>query len=386
MNLPEIGRIASQLTPVSTNALTRSWMVGQILEASVIERDADGLLRLRIGNDFIDARSTLPLSTGQSLTVQVTHTGEQTILRVVPDTTAESAATQGWRQALPRQTDMQPAMNDILKLANEAASNSASTTGARLSPPLTTLLRSFVENLPTLHIFSRPDAFRQAVLDSGLFLEAKLAAAANSNQAPVLASDIKLGLLRLQQQLAADYPQTAHAATRTIRPDTAEVLAQASTLPPDSASRLAHSVDAALARTLTNQLSSLPTDPSTPTAWVIDLPLRGEHGSETVKLRIERENRGGEDDAAQPWSVWLSLDLGVHGAVNAHVGVTDVQVGVQFWAERPPTTQLFNARMPELETKLAEQGLTPTRLDCRTGTGPQVVTPQPPDGLLDERV
>jgi hypothetical protein len=339
-----------------------------------------GLLRLRIGNNVIDARSTLPLATGQSLTVQVTHSGEQTILRVVPDTTAETAMTQGWRQALPRQTDMQPAMTEILQVAHEAASDAATPAGARLSQPLTTLLRAFVDALPTLHIFSKPEAFRQAVLDSGLFLESKLAATANSGQPPALANDIKFGLLRLQQQLASEYPTTAaHQASR----DAAEVLVQSP--PPEPASRLAQSVDAALARTLTNQLSSLPTDTNTPSAWVIDLPVRADPGSETVKLRIERDERGAGEAATPSWSVWLEIDLGDRGAVNARVTVVDAQVGVQFWAEQAATTAIFNEHMPTLEANLAEQGLTPTRLACETGDGPHVDMPLPPDGLVDER-
>jgi hypothetical protein len=380
MNLPEIGRLGSILTPTATSALTRSWTVGQMLQASVIEHDADGVLRLRVGTDVIQARSTLPLATGQSLTVQVAYSGEQTILRVVQDTTPEAALVQGWRQALPRQSELQPLMNDIVRAAGTQVSAEATASPpARYSAPLSALLRAFVDALPLLRNLTRPDNLRQAVRDSGLFLESKLAATVQSGTPPDVETDIKAGLLRLQQQIQGDITASKNAAPPPgARPE----LTATQDAP---LTKLLLPVEAALARTQANQLASLPPEPGSPSAWVIELPIHHEQGTDTVKLQIESEQSGTDSGPVSPWTVWVSLHLESFGQVNARVSVLNDQVGVQFWAERLATTQLFTQHLELLEKNLEQEGLKPGILACQTGVAPQPPAPGVPPGLLDER-
>lgn len=384
MNLPEIGNIGTLLTPTATSALTRSWSVGQILQASVIEREADGALKLRVGSDVIQARSTLPLATGQSLTVQVTYSGEQTILRVVQDTTSQAALVQGWRQALPRQAELQPLLDDILRAARtQLQPETQLSQPARFSGPLNALLRAFVDALPQLRNLTRPEGLRQAVQDSGLFLEAKLADTAQTGNPPRLDADLKAGLLRLQQQIQSDIAARAAATPRTAaRPDVAVIQDDSNV---DPLPRLLLPVESALARTQANQLASLPPEPGTPSAWLVEIPLRHDAGTDTVKLQIEAEASAGSSGSQASWTVWLTLDLGDRGAVRARVGVVEDQVSVQFWADKPDTAELFTQNLDLLERNLQDEGLKPGVLACQAGPAPQPDVPGAPPRLLDER-
>jgi hypothetical protein len=382
MNLPEIGNIGTLLTPTATSALTRSWSVGQILQASVIEREADGALKLRVGSDVIQARSTLPLATGQSLTVQVTYSGEQTILRVVQDTTSQAALVQGWRQALPRQSELQPLLDDILRAARTPLQPEQVAQPARFSGPLSALLRAFVDALPLLRTLTRPDGLRQAVQDSGLFLEAKLADTAQTGNPPRLDSDFKVGLLRLQQQIQSDIAARSNTPAGAARPDVAVIQDDNGV---DPLPRLLLPVESALARTQANQLSSLPPEPGSPSVWLVEIPVRHDAGTDTLKLQIESEATAGPEGSAGSWTVWLTLDLGERGALRARVGVVDDQVNVHFWADDPSTADLFTQNLDMLERNLQEDGLKPVVLACQTGPAPQPETPGAPPRLLDER-
>jgi len=257
-------------------AKTADWATGQLLRAIVDSQSPDGTVTLRLGTQLLEGRSDLPLRPGQSLTLQVTQTGTPLVLRIVPEAATAPAPMTGraneasrdtvsargprlgpiaetatgtdginraLRQALPRQGEIQPLLDGLVGAARGAP-------GSLLPPAVAAFANRLLSRLPDIQTLVAPGALKQALRDSGLFLEAHLA---RNSAAPE--RDLKAMLLRLQGMLrnVAVTPDR-HDATGNSPPtpdgDTPAVVA------------LQQRTDAALARIVMNQIDSLPRDTS----------------------------------------------------------------------------------------------------------------------------
>ncbi len=396
-------------TPLTSLTLTgsapdlRAWQVGQLLQAQVLTGTVNNQVTLRVGQTTIEAQTQTPLAAGQTLTVQVVRLGDQPILKVLPQappalTDPLSAAL---RSALPRQTGLAPLLANLGLLAQSAEAGSA-------PPPLpATVLQAAAQiyrDLSDSHQAATARGLQQAIRDTGLFLESKLAQLAHGSGGE-LGTDFKAALLRLQTLLnETPRPTTApasvtsgqSAATTPPAPPlrglpvqaqaaSAPTLARAS-LASAALNELQQQTEGSLARLQLNQLASLPNSTEPQPSWLLELPLRHQAQVDLFHLRIGREAATHTDNAAtgRPWVVSLAFDLPGLGPVQARVAVLGEQVSTTFWAEQASTTQAFHSHLETLRQNLQQAGLGVGDLACRTGQAPQ-----PPAGprapLMDTR-
>lgn len=342
-----------------------TWKVGQLLQAIVDARLPDGTVTLRVGTLLIEGHSDLPLRPGQLLALQVAQSGSPTVLRIVPETAAETdGINRALRQALPRQGQIQPLLDALAGLTRGPGPP---------SPALATLAGRLLSRLPDIQTLTVPGEFKQALRDSGAFLEARLA----RGDAP--ASDFKAMLLQLQA-LLRDAPSSA-AAPRDIPED---IPSSPDGTEPPPVVALRHGIDAALARLVVNQIDSLPRDTSMAAPLVIELPLWWNGRPGMLRMRIEPDDAARhEENAAPGWSVWLSLEPGELGPVHCRLQLRGEQVSAGFWAERETTAALFRENLGKLESGFQQEGLTPRHMHCQAGK-PPLPTPRHRD-ILDER-
>lgn len=414
MLIPELYTSQLSVQSQTGGAAARAWTVGQILEATVVRQALDGTVTLRVGNQEVQARTGLALAADQPITLQVAQSGVQTVLRVLhlggPDTTpettlsnrttaadpADAALAQAWRQVLPRDGDARPLLNRLTELLQSPNGS----TNRDLPAPIAQNLRALAEKIPTLERLLTAAGLKQAVGDSGVFLEARLAAALAQGTTPAVHGDLKAGLLQLVATLRSVMPNpepdaaaagdtTTTPVPTTVARNTATVVATplAEPAPDTSLAPLRRQADAALAHIEQHQLATL-SAATTPgaTPWVIALPAR--HGAESpvLELRIEQdEHRTAGGEATRTWSVWLDFEFGDLGAVRAHVSLRDESVSVGLWAERVATAGLFTQHLAELDSALHQAGLGTHGLRCDAGAPPTPESPAGPAGLLDER-
>jgi Flagellar hook-length control protein FliK len=210
------------------------------------------------------------------------------------------------------------------------------------------------------------DDLKQALAQSGLMLEARLAA----DGAPP-DEDLKAALLILRQTL-----ETAPAAARTdpAAPQPAPPYrggpvqaqpAMASSLPADAATdailqRLLQGVEAALARQTLMQLASVPGAAGSPAAqtpqWLFEIPFMVPPGAAIAQLEIGRdedEHGSAASDEAEPtWRARFSLDLDPMGPVHARISLRGGRVRVTLWAERGATAAQLDAQRDALAQAL----------------------------------
>lgn len=391
-------RLTLTLAASAGPAKSADWAAGQLLRVIVDSRLPDGTVTLRLGTQLLEGRSDLPLRPGQSLTLQVTQTGTPLVLRIVPEAAtapahmtgrvseasrdtvsargprlgpiAESAKetdgiNRALRQVLPRQGDIQPLLDGLARTARAPDS--------LLPPAVAAFANRLLSRLPDIQTLVVPGELKQALRDSGLFLEAHLA---RNSAAPE--RDLKAMLLQLQGMLR-------NVAATSVQHD------EPGNIPPtlddadtQTATALQHRTDAALARVVMNQIDSLPRDASATTPLVVELPLRWNDQPAMLRLHIEPDDTARHEKNASPgWSVWLSFEPGSLGPVHCRLQLRGEQISATFWAEHETTAVLFQENLEKLGLDFQQEGLTPHLLRCQAGK-PPLPAPRRHD-ILDER-
>lgn len=361
----EGSRSTLTLATSAAPARTSDWAVGQLLRAVVDSQTPDGTITLRLGTQLLEGRSDLPLRPGQSLTLQVTQAGTPTVLRIVPETaTGTDGINRALRQALPRQGEIQPLLDGLVGAARAPGP---------LPPAVAAFANRLLSRLPDIQTLAVPGELKQALHDSGLFLEAHLA---RNSAAPE--RDLKAMLLQLQGILR----NTAVAPNRHDLPGSTPPTPENADA--QTVAALQHRTDAALARVVMNQIDSLPRDASATTPLVVELPLRWNDQPGMLRLQIEPDDAARHEENATPgWSVWLSFEPGDLGPVHCRLQLRGERVSAVFWAERETTAALLEENLGQLESGFRQEGLTPRRLHCRTGKPPLPATHR--RSVLDER-
>jgi hypothetical protein len=385
----------SSLQDASPAAL-KSWQVGQVLSATVAGVSTNGTVTLRINNVLLNAQTSLALQTGQALKLEVTRAGEQPLLKVALPPAPQDVQAQALRSALPRQRPLAPLLANLGNLAARLQ-NTNDPAGKELAQ----LARQVIDNLAGKGDVSHGAGLKQALQNSGIFLESRLAASLGGGP-PLSAGDLKAGLLRL---LAVLQTQAGGGGGERVAPDTAAGHDAARGTPPPAVpppmrsalpqaqasasatltgstlstatSEILHQTEGALARLQLNQIASLPNEQQPQRLWALELPVQHEQRTDLFQLRIEEETTGNRRDSTTPWSVMLAFDLPSLGPVHARLLLNGTQVSATLWAERPGTAALFNAQLEELRAGLQRAGVLVGRVTCTEGTP---AMPSPPPG------
>lgn len=388
--------------------LLSSLRPGQQLQARVLAASSAEFARLLIQDIAITARTGRALSPGQLLTLTVLKAGAQPQLRV-ENGPRPPTAQDVLRLALPRQLPLRDTLTGLGQLAERAL--------PLLSANAREALRNLIDrNMPLRQLTGA--GVRQAVSESGLFTEARLA----RGQAPE-AADRKAMLLRLAAQmpprpatgggaelarhqapavLTPSGPGSAHPPLEPLSRATllATTLGQVRGAEPAAAAqagasqtpeqlvldRLWRLVDASLARIQSHQVASLPADDSARPAWQLEVPIAVPGGpTQVVELRIEQE----APDAEQPspesgWLVTIGFLFAELGPVKAGVRLASGRISTTFWCEQAAAAQRFEHHLPQLQAALEAAGLEVGHLAASQGTPPGAPA-RGPDQLLDER-
>jgi hypothetical protein len=291
--------------------------------------------------------------------------------------------------ALANQDGLAPLLANLRGLADGSV-------GAVVPRPLLALASQLLaQALPVERKAVTPEALKQAVERSGLFMEAhQLQGQPASPQ-----TDLKAGLLALRDTLepmlaklgatpaakplpeTAGEPQSPSARPTPPRRDgplalqpIAEPTLSAGEKPLAVAETLLRQTDAALDRITLSQYASLPLDTArgdaTPAArWLTEIPLAFQAGTAMLPLQVEREppKRGASGTEGPLWRVRFALDVEPMGPLQGVVTLQGRSVGVTLWAEREETSRLLRGAAPGLEAALLDAAFENGAIDIHTG-------------------
>ncbi len=314
------------------------------MDAIVVSQIAQDRLALKIGTAVLEAHSSLEVSVGQQLSLEVVQTGKQIVLRIIPNPPQADPVMASLRTMLPQQIPLQLAFARFSEILDS---------NLGLPPAVTALLKQLFQQLPSDQTIIGDDKFKQSLIESGQFLESQLGSNA---QTASLNRDIKANLLRLLDELV-------HNET-------------------DNTADLTRHVGAALARIQLHQLSALIQE-NAPVAWAGELPIRHGDQVDVLQLRIEKDTTQAADIADKNWYTWLSLNLRTLGPLHAKIALSNQGISATFWAESKPTADLVNEHLSYLHQALQRVGLEVKDIQCHHGHPPFSTTDRMPKGLLD---
>lgn len=217
---------AQLATQAATLALLDKVAQGQQLPATVLNPNLDGQVLLRLAGEKVLVDTALTLKAGQQINVVVVEkTPESLQLKLVdPGITsnlAKDIQAQFLKISLPMQTPLKILLTQLFEVLPKAINQN-------LQNPLMAgagkQIDKLFEQLPNASQIKNPEAFRQTIQDSGIFMESRLL------RGDPVSSDLKASLIRLldnlKQQMDAPARQNPTVTGNIIRSNAAVAAAQ----------------------------------------------------------------------------------------------------------------------------------------------------------------
>ncbi len=397
-------------TTARAQSLIQAWRVGQILEA-VVERISNvGNATLNVNNQSVDVKTSQPLAVGDKLSLQVTQSDAQVILRILQAVPPRQPVVESLRSLLPKQGSLEKTLAQLAQIAPPLPAKTllariAALSGGHSPPnPILEMARKLIDRLPTPEQVQSPEQLREAIKNAGPFFERKLAGSALAREPDLsegdFEADLKANLLKIAEALsrppdksaaASPNPTAAHPdvpvpgrSGQPIKPSTVspEIL-------PSQWLLLDEDVQSALARITVHQLASLPDDPGAPPQWLLDIPLRNGERFEVLHLHIFREPKPRDPSFPPAWCVRLTFDLVTLGPVAVLVTYHALAISVSVWATEPSTAALFENHLNTLKQQLIHDGIHLNHIRCECGKAPFAADPVQAlkhHSLIDERI
>jgi len=367
----------------------KSWQVGQLLNAILLEATSAGNIDLKIGNITLQASGNLLNAVqGQHLKLEVIRTDPKPELRIVTTTPAtEEPVAEVLKVLLPRQLPLTPLLANLSFLMGEG-----SRTLPALPRQLDQTIKKMIGDLPDDKKISNADGLKRALSLSGMFLERKMDVANHSmaQDGSEFDQDFKANLLRLMFSLKQNasskmpgQPTIAKSISTSSTPPLAGKPLQgqqrnAATVNSNQSSvqiidELLQQANGAIARLQVNQVSSLPNDDNLQQVLSFELPIRHEDRIDVVQIRIFQDRTATHREESHRWSASLALAMESLGTVYATITISQQQVWTSIWAERKATVEIVSQHLQDLYSGYIKAGLKIGATQCFHGTPPPAV-------------
>ena len=375
------------------------------------------------------------LKVGQNLNLEIVKAGTATEFKVIPNAVniQETKVAEFVKQFLPRHEAAPIFLNQLIKDLPKLMANES------IPQPLKDIAAQIIQNLPPKEQLITSQSLKQAIANSGLFLEAKLllpamAQAELIKELPQLiknesvpqslqriAAEILQNLTQKEplidgpspQQPVANskpMPETELAALKLNLADTPkadavsiedfkanllkfiQALKQEITHPGeqqlnptelDLLKNLQNKTENTVAKLVLDQLSSLPKDDNPKQQWIIDIPFIDRQQAESVKIEMQRDKESKQQSGSNDWSVNITITPPELGTIHCMVSYRHDVINTFFKSQNTQTTELIKHNLDYLKNQLEASGLTPGHMDAHDG--PQK-TQAPPYQLAGKKL
>ncbi len=336
-----------------------------VVSGTVVSVREDGSILLDVEGTALIANGAEGLKAGDSVQAAVREADGKLLLQVLPQTpSSEQAAPAlggeigellGKFLAMPQyarlleaflsgELKLDGAGRDLLLLLQQLAGG----TEADRAEWASTLART----LETILLNPQGEGFTgqvgDAITNSGIFLESRLAQAALSQELdPAISGDLKLALLLADQKLS-QMLQAAGAKGTELPPHLAEIAAKVGQL-----------LDAVTAGQFLN-VRMLPSQ-----QIYIQLPFSGGAELDRVEIRISPREKGGSRKI-DPRNVLLTLAVTTSklGRIKAALSIIDGQISCQFKASRESVVELLTSNADALRSGLEKLHYRVAHIGC----------------------
>ncbi len=372
MQLSVLGLAQSQLPAV--NKTPTPWTIGQLVQATVLQRLSASNVMVSIDGDKLLASTPANLAAGEQVLLRVSALGAQPLLQLVPmPSTAYPSEPRNGSVAVGYQSSPLPQLlNTLMWLTNDREPLVRT-----LPQAVRDLAADILSAVQTAEALIVPRNLQRAFWDAGLLLEARLAHI--SRGLPAMSEidlDVKVHLLRLQSVLKQHLPRSVYDAVASGVARYSGPAARRSSsspkpgrlgIPGTFLERLFTTIETVVHRLEARQLSAVASCAGQSFAWHVEIPFLCDGRVRTVELVIERYQSRSAPEQALGWTARLTLDADGLGIIHSKVTLMGQRIAVQLWAAHAATLASLTERMAALENGLARLGLSVMSIRCEQG-------------------
>ncbi len=395
---------AQNLVALDTKSPVISLKLGQVLNATVTAKLGGNLIELLANNQKIQAHTDRSIATGQQLKLKVESLNDPILLKAVEAKTTpqqnQLAALQNSRSdllktTLPKNPNFEPlvkTLNTVLNAPNLKAS---------LPTQVTQQLQNLMQTLAGPSQLSNKEGLKQALKQSGLFLESHLANIANgpkvsSQQSTLVQNDLKANLLKLlsllKESTGNEKPQNTQVQanqTNTNATPTAVTKPISTTVPETQNAKQAEQqsalqntkaaqnnnnqvvelpkffdkvetikfIEQALSKIIIQQNNAVVLDKVELPIWNTSIPVLDKKHIDHLDLTVYQETKSSDAEEQSLWSVELTLEMTGLGKLYAKLSLFNGELNTSLWADQAETLDLVEQHLEGLEKQLSKAGL-----------------------------
>jgi uncharacterized protein (UPF0147 family) len=398
-------------------------IIGNKIQLQIIEPDNKQTNQLNIDRSQI-TNAPPDLKAGQNLSLQITKTGSVPEFKIVPNTSQipEAKVAEFVKQFLPRHEASPVFLNQLIQDLPQLMQNKS------VPQALKDIAQKIIQNLPPKEQLVTSQGLKQAMTDSGLFLEAKLTSAISQNalmnELPQLvknenvpqslqriAVEIMQNLTQKQPPLnkpspepEAVEPNEAEATPAKLNPPDdgnlskpnpladaepiakdfktnllkfiqalkQEISVQSEQAPSqtelDLLKNLQHKTENTVAKLVLEQLASLPKDDSPKQVWLVDIPFIDRQHAESVRIEVQQDKENRQQAGGGNWSVNITITPPELGTIHCIVSYRDQQINTYFKSQNDQTTEIIKNNLDYLKEQLEQSGLKTGHMDAHAET------------------
>lgn len=363
------------------------------------------------------------LKIGQNLNLEMLKAGTTAGFKVISASNAISEAkiAEFIKQFLPRHEASPLFLNQLIKDLPKLMNNES------VPKVLKDIAAKIIQNLPPKEQLITSQGLKQAIANSGLFLEAKLPPAMaqaelikelpqliknetvlqslqriaaeilqnltqkepllNSPSATTAKQLSEAELLTLKLNMA-DAPKAEALGNEDFKANllkfiqalkqelTSQAAQQINQADLDLLKNLQNKTENTVAKLVLDQLMSLPKEDNPKQLWLIDIPFIDRQQAETVKIEIQQDKDNKQPSGSSDWSVNITITPPELGTIHCRVSYQNDVINTYFNSQQTQTTRLIKHNLDYLKNQLEESGLTTGQMVAQDGSQNKQATHQ----------
>lgn len=434
MEIPS-NSILSTIKSTSLSPALEHLKNGQQLNIKIIDQSPSSKETIiQLGNKLYRATTNINLSIGENIKVEVQKSSATLTLNIKQPQQNLDIISPSLRLLLPKQSSIelfqQPLKQLNISLDKRLLGKTLNTSDSPLVQ-LKILTEKIIHNTPNKQLLSTASGFKNALQNSGLFLETHLKQAiSQKTDLPATSNTVKpldqrhniptaQALLTLSDQLKSTDTRSNTPIQLDLKANLIKLITllknwptqqqsskdesslakhqQNSRTTHQTANQLPSNIDSqvkelllkaegSLAKTTLNQLSSLAEQTPNKQVWQIEIPFYNNQIDETIYIKIEHEknSRKAKEDQTQ-WSVSLEISPPKLGLIKNKLTLNGQQINSQFWTENSKSSSLIREHLDLLKDKFIKANLIPKTIDIQNNQGPIFQTTPSAQSILREK-
>jgi hypothetical protein len=372
------------------------------------------------------ANAPSDLKAGQSLNLEIIKAGAVPEFKILPaaNNIPEAKVAEFIKEFLPRHEASPIFLNQLIKDLPQLMKNES------VPQALKDIAAKIVQNLPPKEQLITSQGLKQAITNSGLFLEAKLPPTLSQieliKELPQLiknesvpqslqriAAEILQNLTQKQplpgrssgfeQAMSKPTAETETASSSLNPPNTGDNTSKAGALNDagfiaedfkanllkfiqalkqeitqqseqplnqadlDLLKNLQHKTENTVAKLVLDQLTSLPKEDSPKQLWIIDIPFIDRQQAESVRIEVHQDKESRQQSGNGDWSVNITITPPSLGTIHCIVSYRNDVINTFFKSQNTQTTELIKHNLDYLKNQLEESGLKTGHMDAHDG-------------------